>query len=63
MGNYVFTAEEVAYYGKVLFDLVEKNELKIQIFKVYPFTTEGVQDAHRDLTGGKTIGKLLIKIA
>ena len=61
MGNYVFTAEEAAHYGKILFDLVEKNVLKIQIFKDYPFTAEGVQDAHRDLTSGKTIGKLLIK--
>ena len=63
MANYVFTAEEAAYYGKELFDLVEKNVLKIQIFKNYPFTAEGVQDAHRDLTGGKTTGKLLIKVA
>ena len=62
MGNYVFTAEEAAYYGKTLFDLVEKNVLKMEIFKVYPFTTEGVQDAHRDLSGGKTTGKLLIKV-
>jgi len=63
MGNYVFTAEETAHYGKEVFDLVEKNELKIQIFKDYPFTAEGVQNAHRDLTGGKTTGKLLIKVA
>ena len=63
MSNYVFTSEEAAYYGKVVFDLVEKNELKIQIFKDYPFTTEGVQNAQRDLTSGKTVGKLLIKVA
>ena len=29
----------------------------------YPFTAEGVQSAQRDLTGGKTTGKLLIKVA
>ena len=63
MGNYIFTPEEAAYYGKAVFDLVEKNELKIHIFKDYPFTTEGVQNAQRDLTGGKTIGKLIIKVA
>ena len=64
MVNYIFTPEEAAYYGKAVFDLVEKNELKIQIFKDYPFTTEGVQNAQRDLTqaGGKTTGKLLIKV-
>jgi len=65
MANYVFTPEEAAHYGKAVFDLIEKNELKIQIFKEYPFTAEGVQSAQRDLTqaGGKTTGKLLIKVA
>jgi NADPH:quinone reductase len=63
MSNYISTAEEGAHYGKEVFDLVDKNELKIQIFKEYPFTTEGVQNAQRDLTGGKTNGKLLIKVA
>jgi len=63
MSNYIFTAEEAAHYGKEVFGLVEKNELKIQIYKDYPFTAEGVQNAQRDLTGGKTIGKLLIKVA
>jgi NADPH2:quinone reductase len=62
MVNYVFTPEEAAHYGKALFDLVEKNELKIQIYKEYPFTADGVQSAQRDLTGGKTMGKLLIKV-
>ncbi|CAA7268044.1 unnamed protein product [Cyclocybe aegerita] len=62
MSNYVYTAEEAAYYGRVLFGLVEKGELNIKIFKEYPFTAEGVQEAQRDLTGGKTTGKLLIKI-
>ena len=62
MTNYVATPEESAHYAKALFDLIEKNELKIQ-FKEYPFTAEGVQSAQRDLTGGKTTGKLLIKVA
>lgn len=62
MANYIVTPEEGAHYGKILFELVEKNELKTQIFKEYPFTVEGVQSAQRDLTGGKTTGKLLIKI-
>ena len=62
MGNYVFTAEEVAHYGKEVFDLIENNELKIRIFKEYSFTAEDVQNAQRDLTSGKTTGKLLIKV-
>ena len=62
MANYISTAEEAAHYGKEVFGLVEKNILKIQIFKDYPFTAEGVQNAQRDLTSGKTMGKLLIKV-
>ena len=64
MNNYVYTPEEAAHYGKALFQLVESGELKIKIFHEYPFTAEGVRQAHTDLTqrGGKTIGKLLIKV-
>ena len=60
--NYLVTPEEATHYGKMVFDLVENNELKIQIFKEYSFTTEDVQNAQRDLTSGKTTGKLLIKV-
>jgi len=63
MANYVYTPEEAAYYGRVLFELVEQEKLRIQIYDEYPFTAEGVQRAHSDLTGGKTTGKLLIKVA
>jgi len=62
MGNYVFTPEEAAHYGKEVFDLIKNNELKIRIFKEYSFTAEDVQNAQRDLTSGKTTGKLLIKV-
>lgn len=64
MSNYVYTPEEAAHYGKILFGLVEKGELNIEIFKEYPFTVEGVRQAQSDLTtrGGKTTGKLLIKV-
>jgi NADPH2:quinone reductase len=65
MANYVYTPEEAAYYGQVLFGLIEHEKLGIQIFDEYPFTAEGVQRAQTDLTvaGGKTTGKLLIKVA
>ncbi len=62
MNNYVVTAEEGLHYGKILFDLVAKDILRANIFKEYPFTAEGVQQAQIDLTGGKTTGKLLVKI-
>ncbi|KAF8628218.1 hypothetical protein AX15_004006 [Amanita polypyramis BW_CC] len=63
MNDYVFTAEEGYYYGNRLFDLISKGSLKIRIFKEYPFTAEGVQSTHTDLTGGKTLGKLIINVA
>ncbi|EKM83957.1 hypothetical protein AGABI1DRAFT_110563 [Agaricus bisporus var. burnettii JB137-S8] len=63
MSKYVFTAEEAFYYGQQVWKLVDNGELKINIFKEYPFTTEGAREAQQDLTGGKTTGKLLIKIA
>jgi len=62
MGNYVVTAEEGLHYGKIFFDLVEKDVLRANIFKEYPFTAEGVQQAQIDLTSGTTTGKLLVKI-
>lgn len=62
MSNYVYTPEEAYYYGQEVWKLVGQGSLKINIFKEYPFTAAGVQQAQRDLTGGKTIGKLLIKI-
>ncbi|KAH9932066.1 NAD-P-binding protein [Epithele typhae] len=42
-----------------------KDELKINIYKEYPFTTEGARQAQTDLTtkGGSTVGKLLYKIS
>lgn len=63
MGNYVYTPGEAYHYGQALFKLVEDGSLKININKEYPFTAEGVQQAQRDLTGGKTVGKLLIKFS
>lgn len=63
MSNYVYTPEEAYHYGREVFKLVKDGSLKTNIYKEYPFTAEGVQQAHRDLTGGKTMGKLLIKIS
>jgi NADPH2:quinone reductase len=62
MSNYVYTPGEAYNYGQQLCKLVGDGSLKINIFKEYAFTAEGVQQAQRDLTGGKTTGKLLIKI-
>ena len=62
MSNYVFEPEEAAYYGGKLFGLIENGTLKINIYKEYPFTAEGVRQAQIDLTGGKTAGKLIVKV-
>jgi len=59
----VTTPEEAYYYGTELFKIVESGELKINIHKEYPFTVEGVKQAQEDLVTGKTVGKLLIKVA
>ncbi|KAI5824571.1 NAD(P)-binding protein [Schizophyllum commune Tattone D] len=63
MNNYVFTPEEKLYYTNKVWDYVQKGVLKINIFKEYPFSSEGVREAQTELTTGKTTGKLLIKIA
>ena len=61
--NYVVTPEEIYSYTSELFELIQSGTVKINIHHVYPFTAEGVQQSQRDLTGGKTVGKLLIKIS
>ncbi|KAK0500765.1 hypothetical protein EDD18DRAFT_1145765 [Armillaria luteobubalina] len=53
MPNYIATPEESQRY-------VTEGILKINIYKTYPFTAEAVQQAQKDLTGGKTTGKLVI---
>lgn len=65
MKNYTLLPSESHYYGTELFKLISEGVLKINIYKTYPFTTQGARQAQTDLTarGGKTTGKLLIKIA
>ncbi|KAI5998109.1 hypothetical protein EDD15DRAFT_294348 [Pisolithus albus] len=63
MGNYSYTPGEVLYYANALSSHLLDGTLKPLIHKEYPFTTEGVREAHMDLTAGKTIGKLLIRIS
>jgi len=62
VGNYASTPEELYDYTTQLFALVADGTLKIQIHTEYPFTAEGAIQAQKDLTGGKTTGKLLIKV-
>jgi len=62
MGNYLVTPGENVHYSTVLFNYVEQGVLNATVYKEYPFSAEGVQQAHSDLTGGRTTGKLLIKL-
>lgn len=62
MGNYVVTADEKIYYSNKLFEMISTGVLKVNIWKEYPFTQEGGRQAQQDLTGGKSTGKLLIKV-
>jgi NADPH2:quinone reductase len=57
------TLEEHNSYSVELWELVSSGALKTAIHAEYPFTAEGVRQAHLDLTAGTTSGKLLIKVA
>jgi NADPH2:quinone reductase len=63
VSNYITLPEEGLAYSTGLYNLISNKYVKINVFKEYPFTAEGVKDAQRDLTGGKTTGKLVIKIS
>lgn len=61
--NYIYTAEEFRRYFDELFTLVASQKLKVLVHKVYDFTEEDVQQAEKDLTSGKTVGKLVVKVS
>ena len=58
--NYITTREEFDELVGNTLEYLEKGQLKVAIHKVYP--VEDVQQAHLDLEGRKTTGKLLLKI-
>jgi len=62
VGNYAQTPAELHHYTSELFTLLDEGKLKIKVHKEYPFTKEGTIQAQKDLTGGATTGKLLIKV-
>lgn len=65
MANYIVLPEESGPYSKELFKLITDGVFKVRICSVYPFSTDGVKAAQKELTtpGGKLAGKILIKIA
>lgn len=56
---YIETDEEFASYVNELFELLGSGKLKVAIHKIYPL--EDVKQAHIDLEGRGTKGKLLLK--
>ncbi|KAG8782041.1 hypothetical protein FRC12_021283 [Ceratobasidium sp. 428] len=61
--NYLQGPQRFRKYCAELFGMVRSGELHVEIYKEYPFTTEGLQQAYKDMGGGGTVGKLLVKIA
>ena len=58
LGHYTATREELEWRAGDVLGWVASGELKLRIHKTYPLT-EAAQ-AHRDLEGRKTMGKLLL---
>src|SRR5215813_5124287 len=58
LGHYVITSEELQRRASALFGLISVGKLKLRIEHIYPLND--AQQAHRDLEGRKTTGKLLL---
>jgi NADPH2:quinone reductase len=59
LGHYTATREELEWRANDVLQWIVRGDLKLRIHKVYPLA-EAAQ-AHRDLEGRKTTGKLLLK--
>jgi NADPH:quinone reductase len=57
--GYVGTRAELEKNSEELFGMISEGKLKVAIHKVYPLSE--VAQAHADLEGRKTTGKLVIK--
>ncbi|HEX6045353.1 MAG TPA: quinone oxidoreductase [Pyrinomonadaceae bacterium] len=60
LGHYTATREELEWRAGEVMQMIVAGDLKLRIHKVYPL--DEAQQAHRDLEGRKTTGKLLLKI-
>lgn len=59
LGHYTAAPEELAWRANDVMQMIASGDLKLRIHKVYPL--DEAQQAHRDLEGRKTTGKLLLK--
>ena len=60
LANYTATREDLEWRSKEILDLVGGGQLKVRVHHSYPLADAA--QAHRDLEGRKTTGKLLLKI-
>jgi len=58
LGNYIATPQELQQRAGAVFGMIREGKLKLRIEHVYPLAE--AQQAHRDLEGRKTTGKLLL---
>ncbi len=58
LGNYIATAQELQARASAVFGMIRDGKLKLRIEHVYPLAN--AQQAHRDIEGRKTTGKLLL---
>jgi len=58
LAHYMLTPEELAWRAGDVLGWIAKGKLKLHIHKVYPLAEAG--QAHRDLEGRQTTGKLLL---
>jgi NADPH2:quinone reductase len=56
--NYIATREELEQRSRGVLQMIASGDLKLRIHKTYPLAQ--AQEAHRDLEGRKTSGKLLL---
>jgi NADPH:quinone reductase len=58
LGHYIITHEELQQRAGAVFGMIDRGELKMRIPHIYPLAQAA--QAHRDLEGRKTTGKLLL---
>jgi NADPH:quinone reductase len=58
LAHYTATRDELLERSSAVFDMITKGKLKLRIEHTYPLAE--AQQAHRDLEGRKTTGKLLL---
>jgi NADPH2:quinone reductase len=59
LAHYTLTREELEWRANDVLGMIAKGELNIRIHKIYSLADS--VEAHRDLEGRKTTGKLLLK--